>query len=254
MAAKYIFGSGQINGIVSKLSGSTKDITSTVIQDPYKVENIIGMVRTFAPLTSNQTVTKLNTYLPVMEKISTLIGMYSFLNRAQTFRPIESSNAKTPVEKITALMKSGNLPVGKMLAQPILSNNMDKIIGTVASNMLKNGNLNDILAAVANQSSSDNNSEGNGNFDINNLMETFMPLINNIASSSSEKPENDSTQEPSTNEDINVLENPEQNSQVNITNTNEEAKIQKTEETHQPIDPKKHENHKPIRIKQRRRR
>jgi len=42
------------------------------------MENIIGLVRTAAPLTSTQTVSKVNTYLPIFEKVSTLLGMYTF--------------------------------------------------------------------------------------------------------------------------------------------------------------------------------
>ena len=92
------------------------------------MENIISMVRTFAPLTSTKTVSKVNTYLPAVEKVSTLLGMYSFLSRAQNFRPIQTLDAKTPVDKITALLKNGNIPVTKLMAQPLLANNMDKII------------------------------------------------------------------------------------------------------------------------------
>ncbi len=150
--------------------------------DPQKIENIISMVRTVAPLTSTQTVTKVNTYLPMFEKASTLLGMYSFLNRAQTFRPIQPLSANSPVEAITALMKNGN--ISKKLAQPLLANNMDKIMGSVAMNMFKNGNFNDILSSMA--KSAGNSEDDSGGLDINSLMETFMPLLNNIGTNTND--------------------------------------------------------------------
>lgn len=177
-------GNSQLPGMVSKLSGPTKNVAASLISDPHKIENVIGMVRTFAPLASPQTVSKVNTYLPLAEKTSTLLGMYSFLNRAQTFKPLEPLNASTPAEKLSALMKSGNIPVAK-LAQPLIANNMEKVMGGMAMNMLKNGNLGDILSSFANQQSGTKNS-GNGgldlnNLDLNSLMETFMPIINNMS-------------------------------------------------------------------------
>jgi len=232
--------------MVSKLSGSTKNVASSLMTDPHKVENVISMVRTFAPLTSAQTVTKVNTYLPSMEKVSTLLGMYSFLNRAQTFRPIETLDAKSPVEKVSALIKNGNLPVGKMLAQPLLSNNMDKIMGTMAMNMFKNGNFNDILSSMANQSSSSGGkqAEGNGNIDLNSLMETFMPLLNNLASNSTEQ---------SKDEESHLL-NTELKNEINLPEDTEDQNNQKLSAKENHTISNTVDNHKPIRIKQRRRR
>jgi len=63
-------------GMVSKLSGTTKNLTAGLMSDPQKIENIISMVRTVAPLTTPQTVSKVNTYLPLFEQVSTLLGMY----------------------------------------------------------------------------------------------------------------------------------------------------------------------------------
>lgn len=90
------------------------------------MENLIGMIRTFAPLTSPQTVSKVNTYLPAVEKASTLLGMYSFISKAQNFRPIQAIDAKTPADKVTALLKNGNIPVTKLMAQPLIAENMQK--------------------------------------------------------------------------------------------------------------------------------
>ncbi|WP_318524680.1 hypothetical protein [Sedimentibacter sp.] len=230
--------------MVSKLSGSTKNVASSLMTDPHKVENMISMVRTFAPLTSSKTVTKVNTYLPAMEKVSTLLGMYSFLNRAQTFRPIETLNAKSPVEKMSAIIKNGNLPVGKMLTQPLLSNNMDKIMGTMAMNMFKNGNINDILSSMANQASGDNQDEGNENFDLNSLMETFMPLLNNLASNSTEQSKNEESH----------LSNTELKNEINLTENIENQNNQKLSANENHTISNTVDNHKPIRIKQRRRR
>lgn len=179
-------------GMVSKLSGTTKNLTAGLMSDPQKIENIISMVRTVAPLTPPQTVSKVNTYLPFFEKISTLLGMYSFLNRAQTFRPIEPLNVKSPADMMTALMKNGNIPISKMLAQPLIANNMEKMMGTMAMNMLKNGglndilkngNLNDMLSSFAKNSGT--NSSDNSNIDLSSLMETFMPIINSMSSNNS---------------------------------------------------------------------
>lgn len=201
LASKYIFGGSQLPGMVSKLSGTTKNLTSELMQDPQKMESLISMVRTVAPLTSPHTVSKVNTYLPLFEKASTLLGMYSFLNRAQTFRPIEHLNTKSPTDMMTALMKNGNMPIGKMLAQPLIANNMEKMMGTMAMNMMKNGGLNDLmkngslndLMKNANVSdllssftqNSGSESQNNGNIDLSSLMETFMPIINNMNSDNS---------------------------------------------------------------------
>jgi hypothetical protein len=179
-----------MNDMASKLSGTTKNMTSGLMADPQKLESIISMVRTVAPLTTPQTVTKVNTYLPPFEKLSTLIGMYSFLNKAQTFRPIESMNAKSPADMMTALMKSGSMPIGKMIAQPLIATNMEKIMGTVASNMFKNTDLNDMLKNVninemlssisKNTGNKDASSSDNSGIDLNSLMETFMPIMNSM--------------------------------------------------------------------------
>lgn len=182
--------------MVSKLSGTTKNLTTGIMQDPQKIENIISMVRTVAPLTSAQTVTKVNTYLPLFEKVSTLLGMYSFLNRAQTFRPIEPLNAKSPTDMMSALMKNGSMPMGKMLAQPLIANNMEKMMGAMAMNMMKNGGLNDLLkngniGDLLNNGNindmlssftgnSGKNTSDNSNIDLSSLMETFMPLMNSM--------------------------------------------------------------------------
>ena len=195
LAAKYFSEEGHKSGIVSMLSGTTKNLTAGLKSDPQKVENMIGMVRTIAPLTSPQTVSKINTYLPPFEKVSTLLSMYSFLNKAQTFKPIESLNVKSSSDIVSALIKNGNFPVGKMLAQPLLANNMEKVMGAAAANMMKNGNINDILSSIS--KSGGKEASKDGNIDLNSLMETFMPLINDMSKNNS-KDEDDEKPERST--------------------------------------------------------
>ena len=286
-------GNSQLPGMVSKLSGSTKGVASSIMTDPHKIENIIGMVRTFAPLTSPQTVSKVNTYLPLMEKTSTLMGMYSFLNRAQTYRPLEALDAKTPTEKISALVKSGNLPIGK-IAQPLISSNVEKIMGGVAMNMLKNGslndilknggmndmlkngvlndmlkngNINDILSSVANQGNTSKNSEGNtgnseNNIDLSSLMETFMPLINSMASNQSQPDKKTQAEEPkkiSKPREVKPTAIKEFKNETNLTDDAEEQTetdltLAKDVSLHEEIiDEAQRQNHKPLRIKHRRR-
>lgn len=218
------------------------------------MENIIGMVRTFAPLTSAQTVSKVNTYLPAVEKVSTLLGMYSFISRAQNFRPIQAVDAKTPTDKITALLKNGNIPVAKLVAQPLLANNMDKIIGAVAMNMAKNGGLNDILSSLTSgnkgglneilSSLTDGNKDGNN--DLGSLMETFMPMINNIMSSSEQSEGSD---EPDEHSDNHVFKS----AQFDYSIEDDDNKPVNTPPSAEKNI--KHEKHyqRPIRIRQRRR-
>ena len=240
------------------------------------MENIIGMVRTFAPLTSAPTITKVNTYLPAVEKVSTLLGMYSFLNRAQNFRPIQTLDAKTPVDKITALLKNGNIPVTKLMAQPFLANNMDKIVGALAMNMAKNGGLNDILSSLTNgnngglndilssltsgnksglndmlSSLTNGNTKGlndgnkDGNTDIGSLMETFMPMLNSIMSTSEEsKDTNEYNEFNESNEFSDLSDETFKSADFDHNNT--------PPSTEKNI---KHEKHvqRPIRIRQRRR-
>ncbi|MDI9495106.1 MAG: hypothetical protein QM227_02415 [Bacillota bacterium] len=163
------------------------------------MESLIGMVRTFAPLTSPQTVSKVNTYLPAVEKASTLLSMYSFINRAQNYAPITALDAKTPVDKITALLKNGNIPIAKLMAKPLLAGNMEKIMSALAMNMAKTGGLNEVLASLGKGDGKNINEilsslTGNkDNPDLSSLLETFMPMINDVMSSSN-KP--DDSKEP----------------------------------------------------------
>lgn len=182
IAARYIFGNNKISGIASQLSVKTKGLASGILSDPHRMENIIGLVRTAAPLTSDKTVDKINTYLPLIEKLSTLLGMYAFLGRAQNYAPIQSLNAKTPIEKVSALVSNGNIPIAKLLAQPIIANNMDKIMSSAAKNLINSGNINEMMSALTKNFSTSKQSEdsSDNNIDINSLMETFMPIINNI--------------------------------------------------------------------------
>lgn len=169
------------------MSGVASGLTSNLLSDPHKIETVLGLVRTAAPLTSTQTVSKINTYLPIVEKLSTLYGMYLFLNRAQNFTPIQSLNAKTPMEKVTALITNGNIPVAKILAQPLISNNMDKIISSVAKNVIGSNlsgvGLDKIIGAMSKELLENKNGENNSSsdgFDIGGLIDTFMPLINSM--------------------------------------------------------------------------
>jgi len=222
-----------------------------IIKDPARMENIIGMVRTFAPLTSTQTVTKLNTYLPAVEKASTLLGMYSFISRAQNFSPIHTVDAKTPADKVAALLKNGNIPVAKLLAKPLISGNMDKIIGAMAMNMAKNGGLNEMLSSLTN--SNNNNlsdmlssfSDGNKeNTDLSNLIEKFMPMINNVMSSSN-KPEE--SNKPYEDEVFKKAQfDHKKNDEINNKTINTPPSAEKNIRSEKHIQ-------KPIRIRQRRR-
>lgn len=99
-----------------------------MISDPYKLETTLGVVRTLAPLTSSNTVNKINFFLPFVEKFSSILGMYSFINKAQNYAPIQSLGDKQPMEKVGALMNSNSLPIASMIAKPLISKNMDKII------------------------------------------------------------------------------------------------------------------------------
>lgn len=256
MAAKYIFGSSQASGPVSKLSGTAGTYARSVLQDPGKMENIISMVRTFAPLTSRPTINKVNTYLPAVEKMSTLLGMYSFINRAQHFRPIQALDAKSPVDKVTALLKNGNIPVAKLMAQPLLANNMDKIMSALVMNMAKNGGLNEVLSSLAKGNkdglsdilssladrSGDNEGNKEGNNDLGTLMETLMPVISNLMHADQEAKESNNHKEADKAKETSEPQKLIGPGEANNIPPSTEKNI-------------KHERHvqKPIRIRQRRR-
>ncbi|HOK50243.1 MAG TPA: hypothetical protein PLV23_01615 [Sedimentibacter sp.] len=240
MAARYIFDGRQFNGLVTKLSGTSRTLAQGIIKNPEKMESLIGMVRNLAPLTSPQTVAKVNTYLPAVEKASTLLSMYSFLNRAQNYRPITALDAKTPLDKVTALLKNGNIPVAKLLAKPLITGNMEKIMSALAMNLAKSGGLNEMFSSL---NKGDNNkisemlsslSGNKDNTDLNALLDTFMPIINNVMSSSN-KPEEE--KEPSVQEIF------------------KSADFDHTPTPPQQEKNQKNEKHvqKPIRIRQRRR-
>lgn len=191
MGARYIFGNKNFNNVTHMIT----NYATGIISNPYQFENILGMVRTFAPLTSVQTVGKINMFLPLVEKFSSILGMYSFLSKAQNYAPIQSLGNKPPMEKVTALISNGNIPLTKILAQPIIAKNMDKIIGSVASNFinssLKNGNLDQMLSGLMSQMTNNSNSsntnstentEGsnaNNSFDISSILEALGPILNN---------------------------------------------------------------------------
>lgn len=191
MGARYIFGSKSLSNITPMIT----NLASGIISNPYQLENILGMVRTFAPLTSVQTVGTINTFLPLVEKFSSILGMYSFLSKAQNYAPIQSLGNKPPMEKVTALISNGNIPIAKIFAQPLIAKNMDKIISSVASNFInssmKNGNLDQMISGLMGQMTNNSNNnntnsaekpEGNNSnnsFDINSILEALGPILNN---------------------------------------------------------------------------
>ncbi len=223
--------------------------------DPHRMENVIGLVRTAAPFTSDKTLNKINTYLPAFEKISTLIGMYSFLNRAQNYAPIQSLNAKTQAEKISALISNGNIPIAKILAQPIITNNMDKIMSSVTKNIINSGNINDMMSVLAkninnNQQPSDS-SDNKNSMDLSSLMESFMPVINSIMSekSYSESPESSELQS----KDLDVYDE-EQTAEKNVSDLhNIDETISSNVTTHDEAHQNTNINSTPVHIRQRRR-
>jgi len=189
------------------------------------------------------------------------------LNRAQNYAPIQPLSAKTPMEKVTALISNGNLPIGKMLAKPLIANNMDKIISSVAKEvvgpMIKNGNLNDIISAMSKQFGNENapkdntgSESDNSNMDIGSLLEVFMPLMNNFMS-------NNSSVSSSANDSASVSDNRAQFEEEPITVSNEtsihnEPKSDLSNNIDEPlnkIDQTAHEetNNTPLEIKHRNR-
>ena len=202
MGARYIFGNKNFGNVSHMLS----NITSEIISNPYKLENILGMVRTFAPLASVQTVGKINTFLPTVERISSILGMYSFLNKAQNYAPIQSLADKPTMEKVTSLISNGNIPISKILAQPIIAKNMEKVIGAVASNFInnsiKNGNLDQMISGLMSQmnnnsnnnnninnqqTNTNNTTENNKNIDLNSILQMLGPILNNINTNNNDK-------------------------------------------------------------------
>ena len=191
MGAKYIFGNKDFNNI----KGIATNFITGIISNPQQLESILGIVRGFAPLASAQTVSKINTYLPIVEKISSIVGMYSFLNKAQNYAPIQSLGDKPLMEKVTTLVSSGNIPISKLLSQPIISQAIGKIIASVAgsfiNNSIKNGGLDQILSnLMGNMSNNNNNSantnnenstqnNANSNIDIGSIIETIGSIFNN---------------------------------------------------------------------------
>ena len=188
MGARYIFGNKNLSNITHMVTS----FASGIISNPYQLENTLGMVRTFAPLTSVQTVGKINTFLPLIEKFSSSLGMYSFISKAQNYAPVQSLGNKPPIEKVTSLITNGNIPLTKILAQPIIAKNMDKIVNSVASsfinNSMKNGSLDQMISGLMGQMSNNTGSseqtEGNANnsFDLNAILEALGPILNNKSS------------------------------------------------------------------------
>lgn len=191
MGARYILGNKSFSNITSMAT----NLVTGFISNPYQLENILGIVRSFAPLASVQTVSKVNTFLPIVEKFSSILGMYSFLSKAQNYAPIQSLGDKPVMEKVTALISNGNIPITKILAQPVFANSINKIIASVAgtfiNNSIKNGGLDQILSGLMGQmagnstSDTENSEQGNtnSNFDISSILEVLGPILNNNTNS-----------------------------------------------------------------------
>ncbi len=128
----------------------------------------------------------------MVEKISCIVGIYNFLNKAQNFSPIQSLGDKPLVDKVSALVSNGNIPISKIISQPIISQAISKIIASLAgsflNNSVKNGNFDQILSGLmknlnnnngnsTNSSSSQNNE--NSNIDIGSIIETIGSIFNN---------------------------------------------------------------------------
>ncbi|QSX07008.1 hypothetical protein JYG23_06360 [Sedimentibacter sp. zth1] len=196
IGARYIFGNKNFGNATHMLS----NVAGSIVSNPYKIESTLNVVRMLAPLTSAKTVSKINVFLPIIEKFSSILGMYSFLNKAQNYAPIQSLSDKPPLEKISALISNGNIPIGKVLAQPLIAKNMDKIVGQVVqglvANSLKDGNMEQMISSLMSEMSSNSNSKnmstqetaaankdnsenGNSQLDIGKLIEMFGPLLNN---------------------------------------------------------------------------
>lgn len=177
-----------MNNVVNTLSHTVSNTVTGLVQNPYKMEGILGAVRTVAPLTSVSTCNTINGILPFVERISSVVGMYSFLNKAQNYQPIQSLSDKPTMEKITSLISNGNIPITSILAMPLVKNNMDKLIGALAKNVvnnsMKNGNMNDLFSSFANQMGN-GNSNGN-NIDMSKLMEMAGPILSMMNSSQSD--------------------------------------------------------------------
>lgn len=187
MGAKYIFGNKNLNNITSI---ATNFITG-ILANPQQIESILGIVRGFAPLASVQTVSKINTYLPIVEKISSIVGIYSFLNKTQNYSPVQSLGDKPIMEKVTTLITNGNIPISTILAQPIISQSIGKLISSVASsfisNSFKNGGFDQILSNLMgsmsnnNSANTENSNKNNSsdNLDLSSIIEAIGSIFNN---------------------------------------------------------------------------
>lgn len=154
---------------------TTQMLSKTVkglITNPYKLETTLGVVRSLAPLTSPQAVSKFNIFLPMIEKFSSIIGMYSFINKAQNYAPIQSLQNKPPMEKVAALFMNNNNTLGKTIASPIISSGIEKVIGqavqTAVTNSIKNGSFEKMVASMmSNMTSQSVSNQSNENSNVN---------------------------------------------------------------------------------------
>lgn len=188
--ARYVFSNTNIfksNGVLQSLGiGSL----SSIISNPYTLEKVTGLIRSTAPLASQSTVNKVNTYLPILETVSSILCLYTFVNRVQNYAPIKCSSATTAPEKLSELVSNGTIPVGKLLAQPLIANNLDKLAAPLLKQTLGNVDNNTIseLMSLAQKLTSNGDfnigdlakqASGDNGFDIEEIAKTIIPLINN---------------------------------------------------------------------------
>ncbi|MGB4439433.1 MAG: hypothetical protein WBJ13_09480, partial [Sedimentibacter sp.] len=108
----------------------------------------------------------------------------------------------------------------------------------------------------------DKQAEGNGNFDLNSLMETFMPLLNSLASNSTEQSKNEQSHEQpqpshehsSPEKSIKSSVNTQFKNEINLPEDTEDQNNQEISVNENHTVPNTVDSHRPVRIKQRRRR
>ena len=125
--AKYVFGQNNTSKIASLAS------------NPGTIENMVSVIRSAAPYTSKQMVNQVNVFLPILEQISSFLGLYSFIGKAQNYTPVNYSNIDSPVERLSKIMTNNSGDLIKLIS-PLLGGNLNNIIENLAQNALLGSN------------------------------------------------------------------------------------------------------------------
>ncbi|MTI65923.1 MAG: hypothetical protein FH753_04900 [Firmicutes bacterium] len=137
------------------------------------IQNKVEIVKKVGPYLPEQVVSTINTYMPMYEKVSSIIGLMEILNSNKSFTPIKpvtNLNQNDKMNKIFTLVKD-ELPNDTLKSvKPLLD---------IVTNIDKYKVILDLLASF--------NDPNKKSFDMENLIDIIVPLMGGADNKNAEK-------------------------------------------------------------------